>query len=69
MTLSKRAEKLLERLKSGDFYPCHASDTPKAMQELIDAGLVARAGRVEIIRACYVPAKGYTPYREEVFEK
>lgn len=64
--LSKRAQNLLRRIKEGRFYPTHHPNTPKAMQELIDAKLVVTCGRVEVVRRCYVPAKGYRPYKPEV---
>ena len=59
--LSARAVKLLARIKRGDFYSTEANNTPKAMQELIDHGLVGTMGRVEVIRRCYV-AQGHTPF-------
>lgn len=59
--LSKRAEALLARIRSGDFYRVDSATTPKAMAELIDAGLVGRMGRVETIVACYV-SKGHLPF-------
>lgn len=37
------------------------------MDELIEAGLVATCGRPVVIQLCYVPATGYTPYKNEVF--
>lgn len=69
--VSTRARKLLDRLRAGKFYPVWDSHglnrrTPKAMQELIDAGLVGTAGRVCLVVSCYVP-DGYTPYIEEKF--
>jgi len=59
--LSARAVKLLDRIKRGEFYPTDAKDTPKAMQELLDYGLVGTMGRVESLRQCYV-AQGHTPF-------
>lgn len=52
--LSNRAQELLRRIRAGKFYKVGASDTPKAMAELIEHGLVGRMGRAEIISACYV---------------
>lgn len=67
--LSKRAAKLFERVKKGEFYPAYDKSTPKAMKELEEAGLVSTCGRVVVIRACYVPASGYTPFVPERFEQ
>ena len=64
--LSVHAKKLLKRLHEGHFYPCHDPKTPNSMQELIDAGLVERAGRVETWRACWVP-KGFIPATPEIY--
>ena len=63
--LSKRAEKLLARVRAGRWYPAYGRRTPKAMQELLAADLVGTSGRAAMIVACYVPA-GYVA-REEVF--
>ena len=52
--LSKRAQDLLARIRAGRFYKVGASDTPRAMSELIEAGLIARMGRAEVISSCYV---------------
>lgn len=59
--LSKRAQALLARIRAGDFYRIASANTPKAMAELIEAGLVGRMGRVETIVTCYV-AKGHMPF-------
>ena len=67
--LSTNAQKLLERLKAGRWYEAYAKDTPKAMKELEDAGLVTATGRVIEVRLCYVPAEGYVPYEPEKFIK
>lgn len=66
--ISKRAEKLLSRIKRGEFYRAYDSRVPKAMRELEDAGLVSVTGRVVVIEACYVPATGYRPYKHESFK-
>lgn len=66
--LSIRAQKLLDRLRDGRFYEAYGNKTPKAMQELVKAGLVGIAGRPVVVGAYYVPASGYIPYRPEVFE-
>lgn len=66
--LSARAAALFERIKGGDYYPVYDAKTPKAMQELIDAGLVSKSGRVESIRLCWVPSTGYTPFISESFQ-
>lgn len=66
--LSLRAHRLYERIKQGHWYPAYDERTPAAMQELIDAGLVGVAGRVERIVAAYVPRHGYTPFKTERFK-
>ena len=63
--LSTRATKLLARVREGHFYFAYDPKTPKAMQELVDAGLVGMCGRAVVIRACYVPA-GYE-VRQEIY--
>lgn len=68
MGLSRRAENLLARLRAGRFYPAYSERTPKCMQELIDAGLVATAGRPTLFIRCYVPAEGFTPFKPEKFK-
>lgn len=65
--LSRRASQLLARVEEGKFYKLHDPKTPKAMQELIDAGLVGLAGRVELVVVCYVPVKGYKPFKMEEY--
>lgn len=65
MGLSKRAEKLLARVGDpGNWYSAHGSRTPKAMQELLDAGLVRRGGRMPIIATYFVPTSYRMTYRE-----
>jgi hypothetical protein len=59
--LSKRAEKLLERIRQGYFYRAYANDTPKAMQELLDHGLIRIGGRVQTTVAAYV-ALNHRPF-------
>lgn len=66
--LTVRAQKLYERVCSGEFYFAYDPRTPKAMQELVDAKLVSMDGRPVVIRLCYVPTEGYAPYRRERFE-
>ncbi|TIV60311.1 hypothetical protein [Mesorhizobium sp.] len=56
--LSKRAAKLLARVRAGKFYFNYDKRTPKAMEELVAAGLVGTAGRAVVLRSCFVPA-GY----------
>lgn len=63
--LSARALRLLERVRAGRWYPVHGSKVPKAMDELVAAGLVGTAGRAAVLVACYVP-KGYR-VRAEVY--
>lgn len=67
LKLSKRAGALLKRVQAGRFYVWGDERTPKAMQELEAAGLVASVGRPIVIARCYVPATGYTPYQPEEF--
>lgn len=69
MPLSKRAEKTLALLRQGRYYPMFDPKIPDCMDELIAAGLVVDVMRVETIRRCYVPAKGYTPYVPEKFDE
>ena len=64
--LSKRAQKMLERLRKGAWYTWDPRKTPKAMQELAEAGLVDTRGRVASIVRCWVPV-GYKPGTPEVF--
>lgn len=65
--LSKRAQKTLARLKNGEFYPVDRKPL-QSILELKRLGLIDRTGRVEIYRACYVPAEGYMPMTIEAFE-
>lgn len=58
INLSKNAQKLLARVRDGAFYFAFDARTPKAMEELVTAGLVGTCGRAVELRACYVPA-GY----------
>lgn len=54
--LSPRAKLLYRRLRqTRQFYRTYAPDTPKAMQELVAAGLVRPMMRVAVIQECYVP--------------
>lgn len=62
--LSPRAQQLYQRLLNGDFYAAYDPKTPKAMQELVAAGLVGIGGRVMKVGAFYVPM-GTVPYRME----
>lgn len=54
-TLSKRAQRLWSFVRRGDFYPAYSPKLPKAMDELLTAGLVQRGGRVVTIGSFYVP--------------
>lgn len=54
--LSARARALWDRLREGRFYQHHADDTPKAMAELDNAGLVEVMARPVEVWACWVPA-------------
>lgn len=67
--LSKRATEMLHRLYEGRFYQAFTKGhIPKAMQELIDAGLVTTGGRVARIVLCYVP-KGTKPFSVETMPR
>lgn len=66
--LSKAAQKMLTRLRQGAWYPWEPNKIPKAMQELIDAGLVGSCGRVKSIIRCWVPI-GFQPAKQEVYPK
>lgn len=61
--ISKRATDLLKRIYDGRWYAAHGR-TPKAMAELVAAGLVVQGGRVRQIAACYVPP-GTIPFQCE----
>lgn len=65
--LSPRARKLLARLKTGAFYRPYDPKLPKAMQELIEAGLVTLTGRAVVFELCYVPSADYQPMIHESF--
>ncbi len=67
--LSKRAEKLYARIKDGRWYPAYAKDTPAAMQELVDAGLVHHGGRIARAVLCFVPSAGFVPMRQEDWDR
>jgi hypothetical protein len=64
MKLSIAAVNLLSRLRAGEWYPAYSKRTPKAMKELLDAGLVGIMGRVKVIESCFVPC-GSRPFRLE----
>lgn len=63
--LSARAKALLNRLKQGRCYLLHSSKVPKAMQELVEFKLVRVAARPIVIAACYIPMRGFRPYKPE----
>jgi hypothetical protein len=65
--LSKRAENLLARVRRGEWYPTFGRHVPKAMRELVDAGMVGTAGRVVTVKSCYVPAEGFIELQRERF--
>lgn len=67
--LSARATKLLARIREGRFYKTYDPATPQCMDELIAAGLVTMAMRVETVVRAYVPTTGYTPYTRERFDQ
>lgn len=62
--LSKNAQNLLGRLKSGRFYRAYDPQLPKAMEELEKAGLVKTMARAEVISLCWVPVNS-VPFTEE----
>lgn len=66
--LSKAAKRVWKNLCAGKFYQPRAWGTkcPKAMQELVDAGLVVEGGRVQVIGRYYVPI-GTKPFTCEKF--
>ena len=66
-TLSKRALKLLNRIEKKYYYYPNTGKQPKAMEELINAGLVVTTSRVMVVQSCHVPANGYIPYQPEQF--
>lgn len=59
--LSPAAKRILERLKQGTWYRTSDPTTPKAMQQLVELGLVEEMFRVKSIVRCYVP-KGAVPH-------
>lgn len=67
---SKRAQQVMKRLLAGEFYGPAARKTkdPKAMKELVAAGLVVQGGRVMQIGRFYVPY-GTTEFVCEKFPK
>lgn len=65
--LSKRAKKMLKRLREGKYY-VWAAEPPKAMLELQVAGLVGTARRIQTIVRCWVPTHGYKPFTSEQFQ-
>lgn len=67
--LSGRAVALYKRLIAGYYYMPHSDRTPKAMEELVKNGLVGTVGRVIVIERCFVPAHGYTEYKQEEFSE
>lgn len=58
-TLGKRALNMLLHMEHGRFYPVEQYAGSSVMDELLHAGLVQRAGRVQTIVACFVPAYGF----------
>jgi hypothetical protein len=67
MTLSNRAQKLLERVKVGEWYRAYEPNLPKSMQELVEAGLVTIGCRHPVLVSAYIPTSDYTPGIEEKF--
>lgn len=65
--LSKRAQALLRRVKTPhNYYRTYGAKIPKAMQELIDAGLVKEAARYPLMISCFVPI-GFQEATDEKF--
>lgn len=64
--LSPRAASLYKRVCDGYWYKAHAENLPKAMDELVEAGLVVLGGRVEVMSSAYVPI-GTKPFRVEQY--
>lgn len=64
--LTKRAQALLARIRSGAWYVPYAGKTPKAMDELLAAGLVEIGGRVAVMYLAYVPT-GTKPFVREQY--
>lgn len=64
--VSTRAKRLFTRLMEGHFYPIEFGNESAAWIELVEAGLVARGGRIKIMVAAYVPA-GTKPFVCETF--
>jgi len=62
--LSKRAQKLYERICNGHWYPSHSEKLPKAMKELFLAGLVKHAPRAVVIAKGIVPHDFKASYKE-----
>lgn len=67
--LSPNALRVYKNLITGKFYRPHSDRCPKAMAELVEAGLVGTVGRVVTVERCYVPHHGYTAYQPEKFEE
>lgn len=61
-SVSARARKLFTRVRNGHWYGAHADDTPKAMKELVDAGLVRASPRVAVIATAFV-AHNHRPFK------
>lgn len=59
--LSPRARTLLRGLHDGQWVSTFGKHMPKAMHELLEAGLVRAMGRVKVIESCFVPigTKGF----------
>jgi hypothetical protein len=68
IVLSKRAQDMYKRLcKSQHFYTWEKYRNSPIMHELLVAGLVTHAGRMQTVVKCYVPRHGYIPMQHEVF--
>jgi len=68
-SVSKRARKLFERIESGRFYRAYGEGNPKAMTELLDAGLIKRYPKVVVIASAMVPHNYEASYVESYGKK
>lgn len=67
--LSKNAAKMLKRIEAGHFYKWDGpASVGPTMRELIESGVVAYTGRVEVWVSAAVPTCGYTPAKREKYD-
>lgn len=62
-SLSPRAKACWDRILTGKWYKPHDAKTPKAIQELVDKGLIRVGGSPMVIAARYMPifSQMFTP--------